>query len=154
LHFAQHDAQLTSDLLAAEQRLTQHDATAAERRRAATEPLWEVYGESSTYWFHRLGRHPPESQLISQLQRPGQAQAVQLTSRAGVRAAGDLLADFYDPAAGGLFAVGDTDAAVQQDLLAAIDRQLSAAEQQQCEGPAGNGTITLEEAAAALGGQL
>jgi hypothetical protein len=31
--------------LAAEQRLTQHDATAAERRRAATEPLWEVYAK-------------------------------------------------------------------------------------------------------------
>ena len=28
----------------------------------ATEPLWEVYGEASTFWFHRLGKAPPVPQ--------------------------------------------------------------------------------------------
>ena len=69
VQLSQHDAQLIAALLTAEQRLTEYDVAAAERRKAATEPLWEVYGESSTYWFHRLGRQPPESQLISSLQR-------------------------------------------------------------------------------------
>jgi len=151
VQLSQHDAQLTSALLAAEQRLTDYDVAAAERRKAATEPLWEVYGESSTYWFHRLGRQPPESQLISSLQRPGpDQQPIHLNSAAGVAAAGDLLADFYDSTSGGIFAAATTDTAAQQNLLAAIDKRLSPTEQQHCEGPQGDGTITLDEAAAAL----
>jgi len=61
-----------------------------------------------------------------------------------------LLADFYDSARGGIFAAAAVDAAAQQDLLAAVDKRLSPAEQQQCEGPEGDGTISLDEASAAL----
>jgi hypothetical protein len=61
-----------------------------------------------------------------------------------------LLADHYDSATSGIFAAAATDAAAQQDMLAALDKRLSQPEQRQCEGPAGDGTITIEEAAAAL----
>ena len=99
---SQHDGQLIANLLTAERRLTEYDTAAAERRKAATEPLWEVYGESSTYWFDRLGREPPESQLISSLHPPGlDQQPVPQKRIAGVAEAGDLLADFYDSAKGG-----------------------------------------------------
>ena len=150
LSVSQQDPQLVAAVLQAEQALTDYTAAAAQQRIAATEPLWEVYGESSTYWFHRLGRPPPESQLIAALQPPDQQQPVTLSTPAGVTAAGDLLADYYDSAAGGIFAAAHTDAAAQQDLLAAVDKRLSAADQQQCEGPAGDGTITLDEAKEAL----
>ena len=91
------------------------------------------------------------SQLIATLQRPVRnQQPVPLNSMAGAAEAGDLLADFYDSASGGIFAAATVDNAAQQTLLAAVDKQLSPAEQQQCEGPAGDGTITLDETAAAL----
>ena len=35
-------------------------------------------------------------------------------------------------------------------MLAAVDKRLSPAEQQECEGPEGDGTISLDEASAAL----
>jgi hypothetical protein len=54
------------------------------------------------------------------LQRPGlDQQPIHLNSAAGVAAAGDLLADFYDSTSGGIFAAATTDNAAQQDLLAA-----------------------------------
>lgn len=144
------DQHLTELLLQAEQLLTEYDTAAAQQRIAATEPLWEMYGESSTYWFHRLGRQPRESQLIATLQQPGDDQSVHLTTGAGVAAAGELLADYYDSATGGIFAAAATDPAAQQEMLAAVDKQLSAAEQQRCEGTAGDGSITLGEASAVL----
>ena len=52
------DPQLVAAQLQAERALTDYTAAAAQQRIVATEPLWEVYGESSTYWFHRLGRPP------------------------------------------------------------------------------------------------
>jgi hypothetical protein len=67
-----------------------------------------------------------------------------------VAAAGDLLADFYDPAAGGLFSRHPTDAQRQQELLADLDKQLTPEQQQQCVGPNGDGSVTLAEAKAAL----
>jgi hypothetical protein len=64
--------------------------------------------------------------------------------------AGGLLADFYDPAKGGLFAQHPTDLQQQQALLQDVDKLLSPAEQQQCMGSTADGTFTVEEAAAAL----
>jgi hypothetical protein len=75
---------------------------------------------------------------------------VSTRNAAEVAAAGDLLADFYDPAKGGLFSRHPTDAQQQQELLADLDKQLTPEQQQQCAGPNGDGTITLEEAKAAL----
>ena len=63
---------------------------------------------------------------------------------------GELLADFYDPATCGLFAQHLTDPQQQRVLLAAVDKQLSEEEQAQCQGEQGDGTISLEEAHAAL----
>jgi hypothetical protein len=51
---------------------------------------------------------------------------------------------------GGLFSCHPTDAQQQQELLAGIDKKLTPEQQQQCLGPNGDGTITLDEAKAAL----
>jgi hypothetical protein len=115
----------------------------------ATDPLWEVYGETSSYWFHRLGRAAQEPQFIAEVQRPD-GSAVPAQGREGIAAVGELLADFYDPATGGLFAQHPTDPQQQWVLLAAVDKQLSEEEQAQCQGEQGDGTISLEEAHAAL----
>jgi hypothetical protein len=62
-----------------------------------------------------------------------------------------VLADFYDPAIGGIFSCHPTAAQQQQlELLAGVDKQLTPEQQQQSLGPNGDGTISLEEAKAAL----
>jgi hypothetical protein len=111
-------------VLDAEQDLTVFETTQLQQQVEATEPLWEVYGETSSFWFHRLGRAPQEPQFIAEVVRPD-GSTVQAQGEAGVRAVGDLLADFYDSATGGLFSRHPTDPQQQQAMLAAVDKQLS-----------------------------
>ena len=143
------DPQSLQDLLAAEQALSAFEDAELTQHVAATEPLWEVYGEKSSYWFHSLGKAVPESQFIAEVQRRDGA-VVQAKGRDGVAAAGDALADFYDPATAGLFSCHPTDPQQQQVMLQAVDKQLSADEQQQCRGEQEDGSLTLKEAQAAL----
>jgi hypothetical protein len=63
---------------------------------------------------------------------------------------GELLADFYDPAKGGLFSCHTTVREQQDHLLAAVDKQLDEEQQQQCIGEEEDGSLTLQEAKAAL----
>lgn len=137
------------DLLTAEQDLTDFETAVLQRSVAATEPLWEVYGESSTYWFHRLGKAATEPQFIAEVLAPD-GTTVRAQGRAGVAAAGGLLADFYDPATGGLFAQRPTDEQQQQEMLAAIDKQLDEEGHQQCQGAQADGSISTAEAHDAL----
>ena len=67
-----------------------------------------------------------------------------------MREVGERLANFYDPATGGLFMRHPTDPAAQQELLSVLDEELGEEEQQRCEGPQGDGTITADEALTAL----
>jgi hypothetical protein len=143
------DAQADQHLLDAEQALTDLESAQLEQQTAATEPLWEVYGEQSTYWFHQLGRAAQEPQTIAAVQRPDGTQ-VEAQGRAGTAAVGDLLADFYDPAKGGLFSCHPTERQHQDIMLAAIDKQLDEQQQQQCMGDEDDGTLTSREAQAAL----
>ena len=138
----------TAALLQAEHHLSSFQQQRLEQQAAALEPLWELYGEKPTRFFHSLGRAPTEIEHIAEVTVAGGV--VTLDSAAGVAAAADALADFYDPAAGGLFACHPTDAQQQQVMLGALDKQLSNAEQQACQGPNPDGSITVAEAAAAL----
>jgi exonuclease III len=143
------DPQSLQDLLAAEQALSAFEDAELTQHVVATEPLWEVYGETSSYYFHRLGKAVPEPQFIAEVQRRD-GSVVQVMGRDGISAAGDALADFYDPATAGLFSCHPTDPQQQQVMLQAVDQQLSADEQQQCRGQQEDGSLTLGEAQAAL----
>lgn len=142
-------AATTTNLLQAEQRLQEWQDQQRQQQVASAEPLWDVYGERSTFYFHRLGKPHQPPQVISAVVGPGGA-VVSTDSPLGAASAAGLLADFYDPATGGLFAQHPTDPQQQQILLQCIDKQLSAAEQRTSRGPLADGSITVEEAAAAL----
>jgi hypothetical protein len=136
-------------VLEAEQALTDMESAQLAQQTAATEPLWEVYGEQSTFWFHQLGRAAHEPQSIAAVQRrDGTLVAAQ--GREGIAAVGELLADYYDPAKGGLFSCHPTDQQQQEHMLAALDKRLDEEQQQQCSGEEEDGTLTLQEAQAAL----
>jgi exonuclease III len=143
------DARSVQQLLDAEQALTVHETTQLEQQTAVTEPLWEVYGEQPTFWFHQLGREAREPQAIAEVTRPDGV-VVAAQGREGTAAVGELLADYYDPAKGGLFSCHPTDRRQQEVMLAAIDRRLDEQQQQQCSGEGEDGTLTLREAQAAL----
>lgn len=132
--------------------LQQLQVEAATARAADRKVVDEMFGESSTYWFHRQGKHPPAPELIRVVQDPATPGiTVSLSQPGGTARAGDLLADYYDGAVPtGLFAVRPTDTAAQQSMLQAVDKQLTAEQQQQCQGPTPDGTITLEEATEVL----
>ena len=144
-------AATTARLLSAKRALQLYDQHQARSKVACQDVVHEMYGETSTFYFHRLGKPPRESGLICEVNDPTQpGSTVRLTSQAGTQAAADIFADFYDAASGGLFTAHPTVAADQQLLLAAIDKQLSLEEQQQCLGDSQDGSITTQEAEAAL----
>jgi hypothetical protein len=60
---------------------------------------------------------------------------------------GDLLADFYDPAEGGLFSCHPTDHQQQDVMIKKLDAEQ---QQQQCKGEGEGGTLIGQEAQAAL----
>ena len=136
-------------LLDREQDLSAFETARLARHVEATEPLWEVFGETSSYWFHRLGRTAQEQQHIAEVLRPD-GSTVAAQGLDGMREVGERLANFYDPATGGLFMRHPTDPAAQQELLSVLDEELGEEEQQRCEGPQGDGTITADEALTAL----
>ena len=142
-------AAATTNLLAAERALQEWEQQRRTQQVAASEALWDVYGERSTFYFHRLGKRPLPPQAISGVAAPGGV-VVATDSPQGAAIAAGLLADFYDPATGGLFAQHPTDPQQQQLMLQSIDKQLSAEQQKACVGGNTAGLITVQEAAAAL----
>ena len=142
-------AATTTNLLQAEKQLQEWEEQQRQSHVANAEPLWDFYGERSTYYFHRLGKRQQAPQVISGVVGPGGA-VVSTDSSHGASIAAGLLADFYDPATGGLFAQHPTDPLHQQLLLQGVDKRLSAVEQRQCVGESTDGSVTLEEAEAAL----
>ena len=145
------DAAATAVLIVAKRDLQLYDQHQAASRTACQEVVHEVYGETSTFYFHRLGKPPPESQLICEVNDPTQpGTSISLSTQAGTQAAADVFADYYDAAAGGLFTAHPTVAADQQLLLSAVDKQLSGDERRQCLGARQDGSITKQEAQEAL----
>ncbi len=102
--------------------------------------LWEVAGEQSTKYFHRLGRQNPAA--------PVGRTSVRVTSPAGVShvhsvhhdsgglyAVGQALSAFFDGRQGGLFAPGQVDAQAQQLMLDSITEFMPEKEASACLGP-------------------
>ena len=141
----------TARLLAAKRALQLHEQNLAASKAACQEVVHEVYGESSTYYFHRLGKPPLESQLIWEVADPANpGTTISLSAPGGTQQAASVFADYYDAATGGLFTAHPTTAADQQLLLAAVDKQLTPGQQQKCLGELADGRIEVEEAHAAL----
>jgi exonuclease III len=148
------DAAAASAFTAARHRQQQCLHDAAQRAAFGAGVGWEDAGEQCTAFFHRLGKDPVHDDTISELLAPADpqrglpARAVSLHSQAGRAAAGDVLADFYDgdhPT--GLFHPAATDPAAQQLLLGSIDRTLSPADREACEG---DGSVSVGELELAL----
>ena len=135
--------------LAAEQALSAFQHAQLAKQVEAAEPLYELYGEKPTFWFHQLGKAPPEPQYIAEVVQPD-GSTVAARGREGVAAAARMLADYYDPATGGLFSCHPTDRQQQDVMLAAVDRVLGQEQQQRCEGEQEDGTLAVGEAHAAL----
>lgn len=134
----------TSRLKEATHALQQFDEREAAARAAPLDALWADFGEQSTAWFHRLGRTVVDKQPIMSIKDPTGGPAAVLNSRAGVRRAGDLLADFYDGARpGGLFHPADVSVQAQQLLLGSIDATLDGEGQSACLGPHPDGRLTV-----------
>jgi hypothetical protein len=141
----------TAGLLAAKRALQLHEQAQAASRARCQEVVHDVYGEASTYYFHRLGKPSPESQLITEVADPAHpGNTISLSAPGGTQQAAAIFADYYDAATGGLFTVHPTTAADQQLLLAAVDAYLSPEEQTLCLGELPDGRVQTDEAEAAL----
>ena len=138
---------------AARQKLSQSLVQARSDAVVAEEALWHTHGERPTAFFHRVGRALPRRDVIREIkdQRPGGQSVVLSEDLATCVAAGDLLADYFDGGvAGGLFVGGVGDIAAQQVLLQAVDCTLSQVDASLCEGPQGDGSLSLAELSSAL----
>ena len=117
---------------------------------------WHYAGEQGTLAFHKLGKQRPGPNLIHHLRDPAVQEGhpncfVSLTTEAGSRRAGSLLADFFDGSnPSGLYAQRQVDVQQQDSFLADVTTTLSAQQQQQCEGPAADGSLTADELQQAL----
>ena len=129
----------------ATQAIQQFDERETAARVVPLDALWADCGEQSTAWFHRLGRTVVDKQPITSIRDPTGGPAAVLNTDAGVKRAGDLLANFYDGALPtGLFHPAAVCAQAQQLMLGAIDATLDAAGQTACLGPHQDGRLTLE----------
>ena len=136
---------LHSRLKEATQALQQFHEREAATREVSLDALWADFGEQSTAWFHRLGRTVVDKQPIMSIRDPTGGPAAVLNTAAGVKRAGDLLADFYDGAKPtGLFHPAGVSAHAQQVMLGSIDATLDAAGQAACLGPHPDGRLTLD----------
>lgn len=146
-----HSVVLSDALHAATQALQQFDRQEAAARALPLDALWGDFGEQSTAWFHRLGSTAVDRQPIRSIKDPGGGPSAVLTTPAGVKQAGVLLADFYDGARpAGLFHPVVVDPQAQQLLLGALDATLDAAGHAACLGPTADGRLTVDCVKAAL----
>ena len=137
----------------------------AEARKAAhfAGVLWEDYGESSTFWFHRLGvkrrANTTIAELADTLAQPNtlpsgelQYPSISLATIEGVDRAAEVIAAFYDgQREGGLFHLVGTDPAAQAEVLGCVDSVLSDEERVACEGVGAHGeVVTATELGEAL----
>ena len=133
------------DFKAARQALQEHGQQEVRNAAARAAVVYQDFAEAPTFYFHAThGRGEPQNCLLTSLQTPDQI--ISLTSHAGRLAAAAAIEEFYSSDhPGGLFRPGDVNAAVQDELLADIDRTLSPADKARCEG-----VFTVEELYAAL----
>ena len=118
--------------------------------------LWEVAGEQSTKYFHRLGRQNPAAPVgmtsIKVSTASGGSQVHSVHESGGLYAVGQALSAYFDGRSGGLFAPGQVDPRAQQLMLGSISSFVPTEEAKTCLGPRGDGTLTLPCLAEALKG--
>ena len=95
--------------------------------------------------------HDPEDRLISEVLVPGQPQPVSLAGASARSHISAAATDYFSSEAPqGLFRPGPTDPAAQEELLSALERRLDPKRQAEAEGPAGDGSVSLQCLTAAL----
>ena len=115
--------------------------------------LWQHYGETSTFWFHHLARERRAATSIAALRAAPalDAPVIPLDSPEHTQQASTVLTAFYSgDSPTGLFQPPEVSRAAQQQLLAAVDLRLSLEDSAKGEGPAGDGSISEAELAAAV----
>lgn len=137
----------------AHQLLLQEVARECKLWAARAGVAWHLYGEQSTYYFYHTAKKRQQATCISSITPsaavPDASAPLELSTWAGSRQAEPAFRlHFSAETPQGLFAAPVTDSAAQQELLAAVDVTLTAAEADACEGPPEG--VTAAELAAAL----
>jgi len=123
------------------------DAQASHRR---AEAVWQTYGERGTGLFHSMGRAEHVAAVLPALSAADGSQIDMSSFQGAMRACEHMTEYFSSNSQEGLFRVGTTDTAAQQQLLASVDATLSTEAAAACEGPCGDGTFTSAELLSAL----
>ena len=135
----------------AHQLLQQLNAAASQAAAVQAAVVWQHYGEQSTFWFYHLARERQAQTTITQLCTTAE-HSITLDSLQSTHQAAQALQTYYSASTPeGLFAPPQTSLVAQDRLLAALDLHLSPGQQQQGEGAAGDGSISLEDLTKALG---
>lgn len=130
------------------------DQPAAQaRQHQGRQVLDHQYGETSSAYFHSLGRARRPRTAIRALQHPGLGAALDLSVPGEAAAARRVFEAHYSgEEAGGVYAHRQHDQDALADLLTGLPRTLSAAQATAAEGGDGSGRITLEELQRAVEG--
>ena len=151
------DSEAIVALQAADSAILEERRRNALRAARAAGVLWEDFGETSSAWFHRLGRQRRAATTIFSLvdavpQREDVVSgSIELTTKETVSRARQILAAYFDgDRPGALYAPRQTDEEAQQQLLGSLDTRLSADEAAVCEGQLGPAGISVEELQQAL----
>lgn len=137
-------------LQAVEAITTYHSNVALQQRRVRL-TLEHLYGDTSTAYFHSLGKPPPAPTIISSIQLPGHETPANLATPEGQVTAADAFVHHYsgnNP--NGVFAAKATDTAAQTTLLLSLSKHLNPAESSGCEGPDHTGLFSQAELFLAL----
>ena len=133
--------------------LQELNAAASQSAAMQAGVVWQHYGEQSTFWFYHLARERQAQTTITHIRTTIEPpQTVTLDSFESTQQAASALQTYYSASTpDGLFAPPQTSVDAQDALLAAVDRRLTPEQQQQGEGAAGDGSISLEDLTKALG---
>jgi exonuclease III len=112
--------------------------------------LDHLYGEQSTYAFHRQAALPGAPTIITHLQVPGRGPIDAQTPEGISQAQAAFVDRFSGDASAGIFRARPVDEAARARLLAATTRCLDDRMARACEGPNGDGRFTVGELKRAL----
>ena len=130
-----------------------HRERAVQATRASG-VLQQLYGDTSTFYFHSFGKAPRSPATIHALKAAGAAvdsPAVSLSSMHGTAAALSLAVDHFSSLSPtGLFRQRPSCPQARLALLQALPRRLTAEMASKCEGANGDGTLSLGDLSAAL----
>lgn len=138
---------LFETLQAAQRALDAHVRERAQEAATKAGILWHTYGEQSTFYFyHTMKQRKLKTSWTAVKDKEGKE--IPLDTYEDRRHAGDALATFFSSdSPTGLFKPTSCDDQAQDEILRALDKSLTHADREACEGEA---AITLEELTDAL----